>query len=276
LTITLDKISVDNLPEFLIATPKQKLTAAQRLLPDGLLLLCQSVSCRLSRRAKKGDLFMSRAIPPATAVSSTAQENEVASGGPSPPWYVETIRAVALHRQSEKRLSILSEADELRLWSSLDDQRFCTLCKKTFSGRQVQIRRLTNGKDELRCATEGCNSSPQQWEYPENPGASDRVDSDWWRPSKRTSGSMVEQVAKANPDLVKRDRDGKLQTVRYDVVTATLLDEFLKEHQKVQRLEAALAAVNERLKEQDAKIDKVNAKIELTKPTSQKVIITDL
>jgi pyridoxal/pyridoxine/pyridoxamine kinase len=87
---------------------------------------------------------------------------------------------------------------------------------------------------------------------------------------------MVEQVAKANPDLVKRDRDGKLQTVRYDVVTATLLDEFLKEHQKVQRLEAALAAVNERLKEQDAKIDKVNAKIELTKPTSQKVIITDL
>jgi multidrug resistance efflux pump len=48
-----------------------------------------------------------------------------------------------------------------------------------------------------------------------------------------------------------------------------LLNEFLKEHQKVQRLEAALAEVNERLKAQDAKIDKVNAKVELTKPPLQ-------
>jgi len=44
-----------------------------------------------------------------------------------------------------------------------------------------------------------------------------------------------------------------------------LLNEFLKEHQRVQRLEAALAAVNERLKAQDAKIDKVNAKVESSK-----------
>jgi len=36
-----------------------------------------------------------------------------------------------------------------------------------------------------------------------------------------------------------------------------LLNEFLKEHQKVQRLEAALAAMDERLKEQDAKIERV-------------------
>jgi predicted PolB exonuclease-like 3'-5' exonuclease len=54
-------------------------------------------------------------------------------------------------------------------------------------------------------------------------------------------------------------------------VNAMLLNEFLKEHQKVQRLEAALAAVNERLKAQDAKIDKVNAKVELAKPAPQVV-----
>jgi hypothetical protein len=43
-----------------------------------------------------------------------------------------------------------------------------------------------------------------------------------------------------------------------------LLNEFLKEHAKVQKLEAALAAVNDRLKAQDAKIDRVNAKVEVT------------
>jgi len=51
----------------------------------------------------------------------------------------------------------------------------------------------------------------------------------------------------------------------------TLLNEFHKEHQKVQRLEAALAVMSERLKAQDAKIDKVNAKVELTKPAPQMV-----
>jgi hypothetical protein len=51
-----------------------------------------------------------------------------------------------------------------------------------------------------------------------------------------------------------------------------LLNEFLKEHQKVQRLEAALAAVNERLKVQDAKIDKVNAQLELSRPGPRAVV----
>jgi len=60
--------------------------------------------------------------------------------------------------------------------------------------------------------------------------------------------------------------------VRHEAVNAMLLDEFLKQHQKVQRLEAALTAVNERLKAQDAKIDKVNAKVELSKPAPQTVV----
>ena len=77
-------------------------------------------------------------------------------------------------------------------------------------------------------------------------------------------GLVAEEVEKVNPDLVKRDREGKVQTVRYEAVNAMLLNEFLKEHRKVQRLEAALAAVNKRLKAQEAKIDKVNAKVELT------------
>jgi trimeric autotransporter adhesin len=85
-------------------------------------------------------------------------------------------------------------------------------------------------------------------------------------------GLVAEEVEKVNPDLVARDADGKAYTVRYEAVNAMLLNEFIKEHQKVQRLEAALAAVNERLKAQDAKIDRVNAKVELTKPAPQMVV----
>jgi hypothetical protein len=74
-------------------------------------------------------------------------------------------------------------------------------------------------------------------------------------------GLVAEEVAELNPDLVVRDAEGEIYTVRYDAVNAMLLNEFLKEHRKVQELESALAAVNERLKEQDAKFDKVTAQV---------------
>src|SRR4030095_9203975 len=156
---------------------------------------------------------------------------------PFSPWYVETSRALALHQ----RLAILREADELRMWSSLDHQRVCTFCKKTFTGHEVQIRRLAKDKYEVRCPTEGCTSSPEQWEYPGTPPYSDRVDADWWRPSKRTSGSAAEEVKNANPNLAKRHRDGTLQTVRYQLVSASLLVEFLKQPRKVEEQEAVNA-----------------------------------
>ncbi len=85
-------------------------------------------------------------------------------------------------------------------------------------------------------------------------------------------GLVAEEVEKVNPDLVARDDDGKPYSVRYEAVNAMLLNEFLKEHRKVQNLEAALATLNERLKAQDAKIDKVNAQVELTKPAPQMVV----
>ena len=88
-------------------------------------------------------------------------------------------------------------------------------------------------------------------------------------------GLIAEEVAKVNPDVVVRDEHGEIYTVRYDAVNAMLLNEFLKEHQKVEEqgrqlqeqkamnaeLRSALAAVNDRLKEQDAKIDKVSAQL---------------
>jgi hypothetical protein len=85
-------------------------------------------------------------------------------------------------------------------------------------------------------------------------------------------GLVAEQVEKVNPDLVARDAEGKVYTVRYDAVNVMLLNEFLKEHRKVQKLEAAFRAVNERLDEQDAKIQKVSAQVELNKPAPQTVV----
>ena len=51
-------------------------------------------------------------------------------------------------------------------------------------------------------------------------------------------GLVAEEVEKVNPDLVARDEQGKLYSVRYEAVNAMLLNEFLKEHRKVQELEA--------------------------------------
>jgi len=91
-------------------------------------------------------------------------------------------------------------------------------------------------------------------------------------PSHRLSfGLVAEDVAKVSADLISRDKEGKPQTVRYEAVNAMLLNEFLKEHQKVNKLEAELAAVGARLKEQDARIDNVNAKVELIKSAPQVV-----
>ena len=84
-------------------------------------------------------------------------------------------------------------------------------------------------------------------------------------------GLIAEEVAKVDPALVLPDKDGKPYTVRYDAVNAMLLNEFLKEHRKVEKLEATLSVVNQRLSEQDAEIRKVRAEIELNKPAPQTV-----
>ena len=85
-------------------------------------------------------------------------------------------------------------------------------------------------------------------------------------------GLVAEDVEAVNPDLVVRDGEGKVNTVRYDQVNAMLLNEFLKEHRKVEKLEAALDAVNKRLNEQEAKIQKVGAQVGVSKPATKVVL----
>ena len=78
-------------------------------------------------------------------------------------------------------------------------------------------------------------------------------------------GLVAEEVEKVNPDLVARDDEGKPYTVRYEAVNAMLLNEFLKEHRKVekqaeinQRQEATIARLEAALKAQAAQIQKVS------------------
>src|SRR5207302_3343724 len=54
-------------------------------------------------------------------------------------------------------------------------------------------------------------------------------------------GLVAEEVEKVNPDLVARDRDNKVQAVRYEAVNAMLLNEFLKEHRTMQEQQARIA-----------------------------------
>jgi len=110
-------------------------------------------------------------------------------------------------------------------------------------------------------------------------------------------GLIAEEVAEVNPDLVVRDKDGDIYTVRYDAVNAMLLNEFLKEHKTVQELRStlreqeaivaqlqcegtdrdatisdlkkAMETVVARLKEQDPKIQNAHDQLEMSESTSR-------
>jgi len=84
-------------------------------------------------------------------------------------------------------------------------------------------------------------------------------------------GLIAEEVAQVNPDLVVRDENGEIYTVRYEAVNAMLLNEFLKEHKKVEDLEGIVTSLAATVKEQAAQIQKVSAQIEVTKPAPRVV-----
>ena len=85
-------------------------------------------------------------------------------------------------------------------------------------------------------------------------------------------GLIAEDVANVNPDLVVRDRNGKIYSVRYEAVNAMLLNEFLKEHRKVQELEANAVEQQKQIEVLTAGLQKVSAQIELSKRAPQTVL----
>jgi len=75
-----------------------------------------------------------------------------------------------------------------------------------------------------------------------------------------------------NPDLIVRDEKGEIYTVRYEAVNAMLLNEFLKEHQRVQELEANAARQQRQIEALTAAVQKVSAQLELSKTAPQTVL----
>jgi hypothetical protein len=85
----------------------------------------------------------------------------------------------------------------------------------------------------------------------------------------RQFGLVAEEVEKVNPDLVGRDENGNVYSVRYDAVNAMLLNEFLKEHGKVEKLEKTVAFQQKQIEALTAGLQKVRARIELSKSAPQ-------
>jgi len=106
-------------------------------------------------------------------------------------------------------------------------------------------------------------------------------------------GLVAEDVEKVSPDLVVRDQEGKPYSVRYDQVNAMLLNEFLKEHKKVEQqngklesqarkiqeeqttithLQKEMETVIAHSKEQDSQIQRVSAQLDRSRPALQTVV----
>jgi hypothetical protein len=88
-------------------------------------------------------------------------------------------------------------------------------------------------------------------------------------------GLVAEDVAKVNPELVVRDKEGKPYSERYDQVNAMLLNEFLKEHGKVEQLtkdfESKFAEQQKQIEALSAGLQKVTADVETSRPAPQMV-----
>jgi hypothetical protein len=69
---------------------------------------------------------------------------------------------------NDEKLDALRRLDQFRQWRSLDEKRYCLVCGKIITGREIQITGGTRGNGALRlsCPTERCNSIPMDWVLP--------------------------------------------------------------------------------------------------------------
>ena len=66
------------------------------------------------------------------------------------------------------KLDVLRALDQFRQWQSLDEKRYCLVCGKIITGRQIQVAGGTHSDEPLRlsCPTAQCNSIPMDWVLP--------------------------------------------------------------------------------------------------------------
>jgi uncharacterized coiled-coil protein SlyX len=85
-------------------------------------------------------------------------------------------------------------------------------------------------------------------------------------------GLIAEEVAQVNPDLVVRDENGEIYTVRYEAINAMLLNEFLKEHKKVDEQQASIAQLKSTVAKQEATIARQQKSLERNLTEQEKQI----
>ena len=90
---------------------------------------------------------------------------------------------------------------------------------------------------------------------------------------------IAEEVAEVDPQLVVHSKNGEVTAVHYEQINNMLLNEFLKEHKKVQDLEVTVArqqkgmeVLTAQLQEQAAQIQKVSAQLEMSEPAAKVVV----
>ena len=74
----------------------------------------------------------------------------------------------AIRLPDNEKLEVLCRLDQFRHWHSLEEKRYCLVCGKLITGRQIQVAGGTRGNGALRlsCPTESCNSIPMDWVLP--------------------------------------------------------------------------------------------------------------
>ena len=85
-------------------------------------------------------------------------------------------------------------------------------------------------------------------------------------------GLIAEEVANVNPDLVVRDKNGEIYTVRYEAVNAMLLNEFLKAHRQIEEQGTMIAHQQKQIEALTAGLQKVSAQVQVSKPARQTVL----
>jgi hypothetical protein len=76
--------------------------------------------------------------------------------------------STATRVSDDEKLEVLRRLDQFRQWHSLEEKRYCLVCGKLITGRQIQVAGGTRGNGPLRisCPTERCNSIPMDWVLP--------------------------------------------------------------------------------------------------------------
>lgn len=172
---------------------------------------------------------------------------------------------------------VAGESDTIRIGKSTHDRAFIAGIRGRTTGNADAIAVLIDSDGQL-----GTMSSSRRFKHEIKPmdKASEAVLSlkpvtfNYKSDNTNTPqfGLIAEDVAAVNPDLVVRDQNGQIYTVRYDAVNEMLLNEFLKAHRKLETQQKQIDYLTERLDQQAAQIQKVSAQLKLSKSAPKTVL----